>query len=474
MIRQFFRDSLLYGISSLVVQGSPILVLPIYVRLLSPTEYGVLEVLTIFALFVNSTAALEILQGFARHYPDSRTVRDKEGYSSTALWFTLAAYGLFVGISLSLSEPLTQIILHARIWGKTFQVAVIATGFNGIYLLLLNQLRWQLKPFAYASVSMANTLLTLSTGIYLLVDYQTGIIGIFYGQAVGCTIAGILAWVLGSRHYRLIFDWSKCKEMLRFSLPLLPSSIAVITTVYVDRIAIQNIMTFGDVGVYSVGFRVASIANLLMAGVYFSLTPLIYQNYVKKSTPDDVERILMYVLCGTLPLLMGISLFAKEILLLFTTEPYYGAWLVVPILAVAAVCSKLYIFFPGLDIAKKTKIIAVINISAAFINILLNILLIPLWGIIGAALATLTGAVVLLGGYVFMSQKFYPIPYRSESIFPVCSAVMIIIAVGYLISNTPYSSGLALTSLLKLCLLMLGSVWVIRHLSERRTVSRGI
>ncbi|MDI9569655.1 MAG: oligosaccharide flippase family protein [Pseudomonadota bacterium] len=471
MIRQFFRDSFLYGISSIVVQGSPILVLPIYVRLLSPTEYGVLEVLTIFALFVNSSVSFEILQGFARHYPDSRTERDRKEYSSTTFWFTLAAYGLFVGITLPFSEIFSQIILHAPIWEKTFQVAVIATSLHGIYLLLLNQLRWQLKPFAYASVSAVNIILAVSTGIFLIVEYQTGLVGIFYGQTVGCTIAGVLAWLWGSHSYRLIFDWPKCKEMLRFSVPLIPSSLAVIATVYVDRIAIQNIMTLVDVGVYTVGFRVASIANLMMAGVYFALTPLIYQNYVKDSMPDDVERILMYVLCGTLPLLVGISLFAKEIVFLFATEPYYGAWFVVPILAVAAVCSKLYIFFPGLDIAKKTKTIAFINIAAAFLNIILNILLIPLWGIIGAALATLIGAAVLLAGYVFMSQKFYPIPYRAETIFLACSTAAFIIVVGYLVSSTEYFSGLVLT-LLKLCALILGSAWIIRQLAGTRNLGR--
>jgi O-antigen/teichoic acid export membrane protein len=377
---------------------------------------------------------LEINQGFARHYPDAKSKAEKREYASTALWFTAVAYCLFVLVALICLRPLTALILRAAIWEKTMSVAIVASGVNGVYLLFQNQLRWQLKPLAYITASMTYVCLAVSSGIWIVSRYHTGVAGIFYGQILGAAAAGCCAWFMGRDNFGLLFRWFKCKEMLVFSLPLIPASISVIVAAYVDRIAIQHLMTLNDVGIYSVGFRVASFANVIMAGIYFSLTPLIYEHYRKASTPGELATIFNYFLCGTLPIIVGMAMFSGEIIRLFTTPPYYIAWEILPILSIAAILSKMYIFAPGLDIEKKTKKIALINILAAVINAGLNILLIPLLGIAGSALATLVSATVLFSAYMITSQKLYPIPYQWGKITKASLASVLFIILSYYIS----------------------------------------
>jgi O-antigen/teichoic acid export membrane protein len=190
-------------------------------------------------------------------------------------------------------------------------------------------------------------------------------------------------------------------------------------------------MTLNDVGIYSVGFRVASIANVVMAGIFFSLTPLIYEHYRKASSPGVLATIFTYFLCGTLPIMMGMAMFSREILRLFATPPYYSVWVIIPILSIASILSKMYIFAPGLDIEKKTKKIALINIVAAVINAVLNILLIPHFGIAGSALATLISAAVLFYAYMRASQKLYPIPYKWGKVVKACIASIFVIILSY-------------------------------------------
>ncbi|TRZ51232.1 hypothetical protein D4S03_05445 [bacterium] len=463
MIRQFFKDSFLYGLASIIVQGIPILILPVYVRLLPPSDYGAMEIILIFAALINLTVALEINQGFARHYPDAKTTAEKREYASTALWFTAAAYGLFVLVALMCLRPLTALILHSSGWEKTIGVAIVAMGVNGVHLLLQNQLRWQLKPMAYITASTTYVCLSVAVGIWIIARYHTGVVGIFYGQIMGAVVAGCCAWFMGRDNYGLLFKWSKCKEMLAFSLPLIPASISIIVAAYVDRIAIQNMMTLNDVGIYSVGFRVASIANVVMAGIFFSLTPLIYQHYRKTSTPGELATIFTYFLCGTLPIIMGMAMFSREILRLFATPPYYSAWVIIPILSVASILSKMYIFAPGLDIEKKTKKIALINIVAAVINAALNILLIPRFGIAGSALATLISAAVLLYAYMRASQKLYPIPYPWGKIVKACVAAIFVIILSYYVPvMTNYSDWLTMSG--KFLAVIVASILIFRFL----------
>jgi O-antigen/teichoic acid export membrane protein len=471
MIRQFFKDSFLYGLASIFIQGIPILILPVYVRLLPPSDYGAMEIILIFAVLINLTVALEINQGFARHYPDAKTTTEKREYASTTLWFTAAAYGLFVCVALMCLRPLTALILHSPVWEQTIGVAVVAMGVNGGCLSLQNQLRWQLKPLAYITAGLTYVCLSVGAGVWIIAWYHTGVVGIFYGQIIGAVVAGCCAWFMGRHNYGFFFKWSKCKEMLAFSFPLIPASISVIVAAYVDRIAIQNMMTLNDVGIYSVGFRVASVANVVMAGIYFSLTPLIYEHYRKTSTPGELAAIFTYFLCGTLPIIMGMAMFSREILRLFATPPYYSAWVIIPILSIASILSKMYIFAPGLDIEKKTKKIALINIVAAVINAALNILLIPHFGIAGSALATLISAAVLFYAYMRASQKLYPIPYKWGKIVKACIAsILVIILSYYLPVKTNYSDWLALSG--KLLTVIIASILIFWFLFKKKASFR--
>ena len=123
---------------------------------------------------------------------------------------------------------------------------------------------------------------------------------------------------------------------------------------------------------------------------------------------------------------MAVSLFAQEIVGVAVPPEYGNAWTVVPFLALASVTMRLYMFTPGLDIAKRTGIIAGINLAAAALNLCLNLALIPLWGIAGAAGATWISGLAAFGGYLYFSQRLYPVPHQWNRIV---AAVALAVAV---------------------------------------------
>src|SRR3989337_2115659 len=309
MIKQFLKDSFFYSFANILSRGILFLLLPLYTRVLSPGDYGVIDILTIFGALVNIVVTLEIFQGLARSYSDVHDESEKIAYSSTALWFTLCAYAFFALIALFFSRELASFLLDSLESVKIFQVAMLSFVANGI----------------------------------------------FYGQIAGAIAGSIISWLFARDSFKLLFFWNKCKEMLMFSLPLVLSSINVFIMLYTDRVAIKKLMTISDVGIYGIGYRFASIVGLLMVGVNLALTPLIYSKYSAEATRNELVMIFRYFLAIALPLIMLISLFSQEFLWLFTTPQYYNAWSVMPILAAAILLSNMYIFMPGLDIAKKTK-----------------------------------------------------------------------------------------------------------------------
>src|SRR3989338_4229501 len=154
MIKQFFKDSFIYGSANILSRGIAILLLPLYTRVLSPEEYGVVDMLTIFGALMNLIVSLEISQGFARLYLDASDVSDKIAYSSTALWFTVSTYIVFTMIALFSPEQLTIFLTGSLAWRHTFRVAVFSIAANGVFYLFQLQLRYQLQSRHYALSSI--------------------------------------------------------------------------------------------------------------------------------------------------------------------------------------------------------------------------------------------------------------------------------------------------------------------------------
>jgi O-antigen/teichoic acid export membrane protein len=194
-------------------------------------------------------------------------------------------------------------------------------------------------------------------------------------------------------------------------MPLVPSSVGVMVGLYVDRIAIARLMTLGDVGLFGVGYRLSSLTSLLMVGFVSALTPLIYARHREPDTPAQLARIFRTFAALALAVCLALALFARDIVAVATTPDYVGAAAVVPLLAPALVLSSMYIFAPGPGIAKRTGIISTINIGVAVMNTLLNFLLIPILGILGAATATFLSNATGFSVNMVASQRLYPVPH---------------------------------------------------------------
>jgi O-antigen/teichoic acid export membrane protein len=148
-----------------------------------------------------------------------------------------------------------------------------------------------------------------------------------------------------------------------------------------------------------------------MVGFQGALTPLVYTHHREPGIPHELARIFRHFAAFALLLSLGLSVFAREILMVITTPEYYAASVVIPLLVPAVLLSGMYIFAPGLGIAKKTGVIATINIGGAVLGVILNFALIPALGIQGAALATLLSSVTIFCTYMVYSQKVYFVPH---------------------------------------------------------------
>jgi O-antigen/teichoic acid export membrane protein len=408
VIRRFFADSAVYGIAALLSQAVGLLLFPFLAHDFSPRQYGVVDILTLVAIIANLTVALEVNQGLGRQFT-SASEAERVDYASTALWFTAAAYTIFAVTTLALADPLTHILLARDVDPWITRVAIIWIWVAGIAYLAQDQLRWRKRPRAYGAVSLITAAVSASVTAVLVFGVGTGVIGALLGQLAGAIASAVVLFVLSRDVYALRFSREKLRTMLAFSLPLVPSSIGVFFNSFADRLVLQHTRSLAEVGVYGVAFRVAAIVTLLLAGFQGAATPLILARHEDPATAGELARIFRIFSALALSAFLAVSLFSDTEVRLLASRAYARADLLIPYLFMSALLFGVYIFAPGLTIARRTLTFALISIVAGALNLGLALLLIPPLGLRGAGLATAASSAVFFLLTMFFSQRHYAV-----------------------------------------------------------------
>ena len=416
MIESFFKNASIYSLSAILTRGINILLVPIYTRYLLPADFGIVELFMVLASIINITISLEITQALARYYQEGKNEFEKSLYTSTAFWFTVMMYSFYLIISFLFSEDFTTWLLGDVNYKLIFILASLSIATNGIFYFTQNQLKWQIQPKDTFIVSLINTIAMAGVSISLLVALKLKVESVFIGQIIGNLIGAFIAIFLAKGSYKLNFSVAKFKEMVAFSYPLVFSGIAAIIATYIDRIAIKDLLGLEELGIYGIAYRLASIAGLVIVGPQYSLMPLVYKYYKDKDTPKKISEIFNIFIILVLFVVGGSIIFSREIIILFTTEAFYNSHSLSVILVMAIFLSNMYIFAPGIWIAKKTKLVVLITVISAILNTILNYTLIPLTGVSGAAYATLISAMAAFLLFTIFGYKYYPIPYKIKEL----------------------------------------------------------
>jgi O-antigen/teichoic acid export membrane protein len=410
MLRRFFKDSAIYAVSSAITGSLAILLLPYLTRKLTLQEYGVTDLLLSSFTIINVLVALEISQALARYYP---TIDENERYryASTGLWFVFLMYVLFSVLSMIFLEPINDILIGDSIYVSVTAIAFFSMLTFGIFSYLQIQLRWMLKPVEYVISNILFIVISFGLTVGLIEYTELRADGFFIARIIA-SVAGIgLVWHYSKQNYRFIFDLKILKIMLAFSLPLVISSAGIFVSLYVDRFIIRALLSLQDVGIYSACARIASIAGSILTAINFALTPLIYSRYQDPKTPGDLAYLFKWLVYVMLIITLLLLIFSKQILTTMLGKDYTEGYLLLPLLVASFIVAGLYNCTPGLWIAKKTKLIATINIATAVLNTVLCLVLIPYFGYVGAAMATLISAIATLVASTSYAQKYYYISY---------------------------------------------------------------
>jgi O-antigen/teichoic acid export membrane protein len=399
------------------------------VTYLGPREVGILSILTLFACVAKVVFRMGLEAGFFRIHYDLQDQGDRRRLAGTAALFSaLSGAVLFVAIVL-VAPFLAHRLFHERGPELTrFVILVAADIYVGTFLFVpLSLLRIQNRPGRFATFTAGRNLVNTSLKVVLVVSGY-GVAGVLWSDLFATTALALALSPIFLAGARPAWDLRHLRAVLAFGLPKAPHGIFVQILNLADRWILDSFRGHDVTGVYDKGY-------VLGAGVKFVLTPFetawqpfVYSYVGREDGPRVFARITTYVWAAFLTVGLAVAVLGRELLMTFTfTRPaFWVAAPVVPIVTLAYLLHGAFLLTSiGIGIEKKARYYPVITASAALVNVAANYLLIPRWGMLGAAWATVAAYAVMAGLGSFFSQRLYPIPFERARLFRVTAAALI-------------------------------------------------
>jgi O-antigen/teichoic acid export membrane protein len=466
-LKRLGKHSVIYGLGGLVSRILAVLLLPLYTRYLSPSDYGKVETLIALTTVVGIALSAGIGSAFFRFYFDSPEPAARRRVLRTSFWFIMgmATLGLVVGVALA--GEISQLL-----FGTSKDAELVAASFVGLWAgmnwtQLTNLFRVEERSAAFVSASIANILVTVGATLILVVALDKGPIGVIVGNFTG-TLAVYAVLVLYRREQLgLEFDRNLLRRMNKFGLPLVPSALFLWITNFSDRIFLVKLADVHEVGLYSVGVRIASALVLLLTAFRLAWPAFAYSIDDDAAARRTYAYVLTYLVVVTTWVATGLALLSPWIVRWITSKPdYESASRVVGPLAFSTVAFAGYMVVAiGVGRSRRTQFNWVVTGAAAIVNIALNLILIPPYGMMGAAIATIAAYTTMFVGMAWWSQRIYPVAYQWRRVGTAAAAGVVIVAIGKLAGGgLPVAALLALAY--PLALLPLGFYLP----SERRAI----
>ncbi len=434
------RRSATYAVGSAGQHALLVLLLPLYTHYLSLEDYGALALVRVTVSLLIPAVAGPLASALNRFYYKPEYEARQGDLVGGLLVLLAAKTAVLVGAYWALARPLTALLFDdpARLTLVRLFVGVLVFQPLATFGLALVQLKGMARYHVAASV--AGLLTSCAVTVYLLVWRTAGPAGVATGLAVqwAATFLVCLPVLLASARWRL--STGVIGEPLRYGYPLIVSGCANTLLQSGDRYVLRAFAPVETVGLYDLGYQVASILSVLIVQpLKLGLSPIVLQ---MEQEPDTQKRFLRvtatYYYAGALAAGLALALFAPEVVrLLARKEAYWAAAPVVPWIVFAYVQHGLGNFLGwGLVMKREAYHISGLLVGTAALNLGLNVFLIPMWGILGAALATVLAYLAWNALKAYYSARMYGLRFDLRALVGATVVWAVLCAAGWTLLPT--------------------------------------
>lgn len=433
LIKTTARESSVYFTAQIIAAATGFITLPIFARIFVPAEYGLITLAMLVVSIGSIVFGNWLTSSVNRFFPYYKRIGKLDTFYSSLLFCMFIA---FIGFYL-LGTPLYFMFrgsISAEFRSLIPLVALLVPLTAGFEIFLTN-FRIKQQANRYVTFQLSRTFLGLMVGLSLVIWFHFGVAGILWGHIIALFIFGIvmfkLLFLADNQNKLNSISLSTAREFATFGFPAMAATIGTWILTGADRYIIEYFQGTSEVGLYSMGYNIGNmIIGMLVSSLMLGIGPSVinvWESDNRELTGKLLSQLTRLLILITLPATIGISVLAEPIFKLLTTPAYYPGSVVVPFAASGAFIYGLSLLsYTGLGLAKRTDIVMRNYFLAALFNVLLNVVLVPKFGFIAAAVTTTLSYAVLLVLNIKSANKYlkWVVIPRSAFNATVASVVM--------------------------------------------------
>ncbi len=444
-IKRLGTETLVYGVMTVLGRFLTFLLVPFYTNIFSPEQYGVVAYLYSLIALTTIFFSYGMEAAYFKYASTGEYGNERQNFSTPLISLAISSAfltGLLFYYSGSIGR-LTDIPPGDTV---LIRYAAAILLFDTLALIPFASLRLRHKAGLFAVVKLVNIVSNVGLNILFLAVLSYGVRGVFLA---GLLSSLLTVFVLIPFCYRLVvinFSLRLWKELLKFGLPYVPAGIATLVLQVIDRPILRALTDNETVGIYQANYRLGIVMMLLVTTFDYAYKPFFLNEAKNPAAKELFARIATYFFIVMTAVWLVATLFVRDIVgihigSVYVIHPDYWVGLsIVPVILLAYMFTGWSVLLtPGIFIEKKTSYLPLITGFAAAINIGMNFLFIPMYGIHGAAFATLAAYVILAAGMYVVSQAFFRVRYERRRLSLVTLAFIVTGTAAYYTAFVSYA-----------------------------------
>lgn len=435
-LKELFSDSLIYGVSNVLARFINYLLVPFYTDVFSTALYGIVGLVYAAITFLNVIFTFGMESAYLRYAEN----RKEAANIFKTIQISLLGFATLLCLLLWLLMP--WLLPLFNLGPETSGIFLMMLGiiwFDTLGIVPLAELRLVRKTIPFAALKFVHVIINLSLNFYLILGLNYGIEAVFIANLSASMFVTLMVWVFTADLFKGTWNSDWMKKVIQFGWPFVPAGIGFAINEVLDRFFLNNMdpavaaelyganITPEDiVGIYNAIYKLAVFMLLLVQMYRMAWQPFFMRHAKDEESPKMFGQAFIWYNAASAILFLAVALFKEQIVAIripvldaaLIGSDYWLGLEIVPYLLLAYWFHGWYInFSSGVFIKEKTKVLYKITLMGAVITIIANLALIPYFGMIGSAVATLMsyGAMALALGY--FSRKIMHVPYRLRESF---------------------------------------------------------
>jgi O-antigen/teichoic acid export membrane protein len=429
------KDSVIYGAGRAMQKFLTALMLPLFTEFMTKSDYGVIGMVVTVTTFLDVFVTLGFDVAFTRFYFDDKDPKNRAKVITHVFYVDFFYPGLLLAVLIYFMPQISSLIMGGPGYTIYFDIGVATLLFTNLSDLPFTLMRLEHKPWTFTSFTLARVLIQVPMAVIFLAVFHLGPKGYLLANLFTAILLNLAALPFYVPKLRFLWDKELMKDMLAFAIPAMFTAVSFFFLKLSDRFFLLHFQGKAEVGLYTVANSLAQ--PLYIVGMAFRMAWPQW-HYARLNNPEEhkklVARSSTYFMAFNAILLALIGLYLPIVVHVLLDDDFWSVGPTTFVLTLSVALYNLYfIFWVGANVAKKNRLIPIITLVASGVNIGLNFLLVPKYGMWAAAWTTVVGFGILAVLVFFISQHWYPIRYEWRRLITLAVAAAATLGAGWAI-----------------------------------------